>query len=257
MAVKRAQSVSRALAILDLIAARQPIGVSALARLLDEDRSAVQRAVATLADAGWIRMAPEPPTRWELSAHIFTIAHLPYSSASLRERARGILEDLRDKTGETVFLAIPDVARFIIIEAAESPHMLRAASRVGQVIMPGESATSRAVLPYFDARRQAAMLGRAPDVSDLAEFAATRARGYGLSAGDVAPGATNLAAAIFDTRGEPIAALTVSGPSDRLPPERHDEVGALVTRGAAALSGARPHPQAATPVEEPAADRVE
>lgn len=252
MAVKRAQSVARALVILDQIAARQPIGVSALARLLGEDRSAVQRVVATLADAGWIRMAPDKPTRWELSAHMFTIAHLPYSSATLRERARGILDELRDKTGETVFLAIPDVARFIVIEAAESPHMLRAASRVGQVIMPGESATSRAVLPYFDARRQVAMLGRTPDAADLAEFAATRTRGYGLSAGDVAPGATNLAAAIFDANGEPVAALTVSGPSDRLTPKRHGDVGALVARSAAALSAGKPKPQVARSEQAPA-----
>ena len=63
MAVKRSQSASRVLSVLELIASRQPIGVSALAKLLDEDKSAVQRAIMTLADAGWIRIAPEPPTR--------------------------------------------------------------------------------------------------------------------------------------------------------------------------------------------------
>lgn len=236
MAVKRSQSASRVLSVLELVASRQPIGVSAIAKALDEDKSAVQRALMTLADAGWIRVAPEPPTRWELSAHIFTIAHLPHSSANLRDRARRFLDELRDKTGETAFLAIPEVNRFVVIEVAESPHVLRMASRVGQIILPRESATGRALLPYFDARRQAAMLGHAPDEADLAEFAATRARGYGLSAGDVMPGATNLAAPIFDSQAEPVAALVVSGPSERITPERHDEIGALVAQYAAALS---------------------
>jgi IclR family acetate operon transcriptional repressor len=241
VAVKRAQSVTRALSILDAIAARQPIGVSALAKLLDEDRSAVQRAVMTLADAGWIRTAPEPPTRWELSAHIFTIAHLPHSSASLRGRARRVLDELCDKTGETIFLAVPDLTRFVVIEAAESPHALRMVSRVGQVIDSPLSSTHRALLPYFDARRQGAVLGHAPTESDLNEFAATRARGYGLSAGDVMPGVTNLAAPIFDAHAEPVAALVVSGPSERLTPERHAEIGALVATAAATLSrGAAP-----------------
>jgi len=241
VAVKRAQSVTRALSILDAIAARQPIGVSALAKLLGEDRSAVQRAVMTLADAGWIRTAPEPPTRWELSAHIFTIAHLPHSSANLRERARGVLDELRDKTGETIFLAVPDLMRFVVIETAESPHVLRMVSRVGQVIDSPESSTHRALLPYFDAGRQAAVLGHAPTEGDLREFAATRARGYGLSAGDVMPGVTNLAAPIFDAQAQPVAALVVSGPSERLTPERHAEVGALVAAAAATLSrGAAP-----------------
>jgi IclR family acetate operon transcriptional repressor len=240
LAVKRSQSASRVLSAFELVAAHQPIGVSALAKLLDDDRSAVQRAVMTLADAGWIRMAPEAPVRWELSAHIFTLAHLPDSTRDLRLRTRGALESLRDETGETTFLAVPDVNRFVVIEAAESTHTLRMTSRVGQVIAPRESATGRAFLPYVDAPRQAAMLGREPDARDLAEFAATRARGFGLSAGDVMPGATNLAAVIFDSHAEPVAALVVSGPSERLTPDRHAEVGALLARHAAALSRGRP-----------------
>jgi DNA-binding IclR family transcriptional regulator len=236
LAVKRSQSASRVLAIFELVAAHQPIGVSALAKLLDDDRSAVQRAVLTLADAGWIRLAPEPPVRWELSAHIFTIAHLPDSTNDLRQRTRVVLESLREQTGETAFLAIPDLNRFVVIELAESHHTLRMALKVGQVIGPRESATGRAFLPYLDADRQAAMLGHDPDDADLAEFAATRARGYGLSAGDVMPGATNLAAPLFGAKGEPVAALVVSGPSDRLTPERHADLGELVVRNATALS---------------------
>jgi IclR family acetate operon transcriptional repressor len=216
--------------------------VSALAKLLADDRSAVQRAVATLADAGWIRVAPEPPARWELTPHLFTLAHLPVSANDLRQRALSELQRLRDRTGETVFLAVPDASRFVVIESAESRYALRMTSRIGQVIQPRESATGRALLPYFDPGRQAAMLGHAPEPEELAEFAATRARGYGLSAGDVMPGATNLAAPIFDAAGAPVAALVVSGPSDRLTPERHAEIGALVARSAAKLSRGAPKP---------------
>lgn len=245
MAVKRSQSASRVLSIVELVAAHQPIGVSALAKLLDDDRSAVQRAVLTLADAGWIRPAPGPPARWELSAHIFTIAHLPDSMNDLRQRTRAALESLREQTGETAFLAIPDLNRFVVIELAESHHPLRMALRVGQVIGPRESATGRAFLPYLDADRQIAMLGHPPDEKDLAEFAATRVRGYGLSAGDVMPGATNLAAPLFGTRGEPVAALVVCGPSERLTPERHAEFGELVAQNAMTLSRGNSAPRAA------------
>jgi DNA-binding IclR family transcriptional regulator len=244
MAVKRSQSASRVLAIFELVAAHQPIGVSALAKLIDDDRSAVQRAVLTLADAGWIRLAPEAPVRWELSAHIFTIASLPDSISQLRQRARATLESLRQQTGETVYLAVPDATRFVVVEALESAHALRMSSRVGMVIEPHLSSTGRAVLPYLDDAAQALMLGHDPTVEDRAAFAATRARGYGLSAGEVLPGATNVAAPIFGTRGEPIAALVVSGPSDRLTPERHDDVGALVAHAAASLSRGRLAPAA-------------
>lgn len=242
MAVKRSSSAARVLRVFEHTAARQPIGVSALAKLLDEDKSAVQRAVMTLADAGWIRIAPEPPTRWELTAHIFTIAHLPDSANDLRERARRSLDALRDETDETVFLAIPDLRRFVVVGVAESEQMLRMALRVGQIIPVRESATGRAMLPHFSPEQQAAMLGAAPDAADLADFAATCRQGYGLSVGDVMPGSTNLAAPIFDGAGQPMAAIAISGPSERITAARHARIGALLVEAGRRLSRGAPHP---------------
>jgi IclR family acetate operon transcriptional repressor len=244
VAVKRSQSASRVLATLELVAAHQPIGVSALARLLEEDKSAVQRAVMTLADAGWIRTAPEPPTRWELTAHIFTIAHLPHSANDLRQRARRALEALRDEIGETVFLAMPDVGRFVVMEVAESAHTLRAALRVGEIIPLHGSATAQVMLAFMTPERLAAMLGETrPAPADLAEFAAARARGFGLSVGGVMAGSTIVAAPIFDSDGQPIASIGVSGPSERITPDRHARIGALAVELARSLSRGAPRAQ--------------
>ena len=240
MAVKRSQSVARALSVLEMVASRQPIGVSALAKLLEEDRSAVQRSVMTLADAGWIRVAPEPPVRWELSPHVFTIAHLPQSTSELRQRARRVLEELRSKTGETAFLAIPDINRFVVVDVVESEHMLRMSTRMGEIISPLKTATGRAVLPYLDRERQATMLGRAPNRAELGDFAATRARGFSISVNDVLQGASNLGAPVFDNHGRPMGAIVVSGPTDRLSIERHDGIGKLLARYAQGLSRSAP-----------------
>jgi IclR family acetate operon transcriptional repressor len=243
MAVKRSQSASRVLSIVELIAAHQPVGVSALARLLQDDKSAVQRAVMTLADAGWIRMAPEPPVRWELSAHIFTIAHLPHSANDLRQRARRTLEALRDEVGETVFLAIPDIGRFVVIDVAESPNTLRAPLRVSEVIPVRGSAPPRAFLAYRAPDRLRTILGpAAPDPAAAAVGAATRARGYGLSADEVLQGSTILAAPIFDGDGQPIASIGVSGLSERITPDRHARIGGLTVAGARGLSRGGPRP---------------
>jgi IclR family acetate operon transcriptional repressor len=248
MAVKRSQSASRVLGVVELIAARQPIGVSALARLLDEDKSAVQRAVMTLADAGWIRPSSGPPVRWELSAHLFTIAHLPHSAEDLRQRARRTLETLRDETGETVFLAMPDIGRFVVIEVAESPHTLRAALRVGEIISVRGTATARAVLPYLSPERLRTVLGgEAIDPADAAAFADARARGFGLSADGIMMGSTILAAPIFDSDGQPMASIGVSGPSERIVPDRHARIGALAVAGAQGLSRGVPRAAAAAP----------
>lgn len=236
MGVKRSQSASRVLSVLETIAAHQPIGSSALAKLMDEDRSAMQRALMTLADAGWIRTTYERPPRWELSAHLFTIARLPYSAGSLREDARRSLEELRNEIDETAFLAVPDVNQFVVVDVAESRQMLRMAPRIGELIAPRESATGRAVLPYLEAGRQAEMLGRPPNEAELAEFATTRKRGYGISVGDVLQWVTSLAAPVFDGHGEPLGAIVISGLTDRITAERQIGIGNLLAQTARRLS---------------------
>src|SRR5579862_3484936 len=112
MAVKRSQSAARVLAALECIARHPAIGVSELARLLPANKSAVQRAVMTLADAGWVRTAPGTAGKWQLTAHILSLAHVGHMSNDLRRRAREVLETLRDQSGETVLLVVPDIRRF-------------------------------------------------------------------------------------------------------------------------------------------------
>jgi DNA-binding IclR family transcriptional regulator len=233
--VKRSQSASRMLAVLEEIARHQPIGVSDLARLLEADKSAVQRDIMTLADAGWIGSAPATPSKWQLTAHILAVAHMGNMSSDLRQRARSALEALRDTSGETVLLTVPDIGRFVVIDALESRQMLRTVPHIGLSVPVRGSATSRAVVPYMTRERQIEFLGKAPDARLLADFAATLKSGYSVSVGDVVEGSTNIAAPILEM-GHPIGAVVVSGPSERLIATRHRRVGDMVLQTARGLS---------------------
>lgn len=235
MPVKRSQSASRMLAVLEGIARHQPIGVSDLARLLDEDKSAVQRDIMTLADAGWISAASSASAKWQLTAHILAVAHMGNANNDLRQRAHGALEVLRDESGETVLLTVPDIGRFVVIDSLESRHMLRTVPRVGLNVPARGSATSRALLPYMTRERQTELLGKAPDARLLADFAATLKNGYAISVGEVAEGSTNIAAAIFEM-GQPVGAVVVSGPSERLTAARYRKIGDRVLQTARGLS---------------------
>lgn len=240
MAVKRSQSASRVLAVLEKIARHQPVGVSELARRLGADKSAVQRAIMTLADNGWICPASGTPTRWQLTAHIFAIAHIGHESNDLRRRARSVLEALRDASQETVLLTVPDIRRFVVIDALESLQLLRTVPQIGLSVPVRGSATSRAVLSYMRPEAQIEMLGAAPDTDLRREFEATRRRGYAVSDGDVVAGSTTIAAPVFEADGQPIAAVVVSAPSERLTPKQHSRVGAMVVAAARNLSRSTP-----------------
>jgi IclR family acetate operon transcriptional repressor len=141
VAIKRSHSGSRVLAVLEAIASHQPIGVSALARLLDEDKSAMQRTLMTLADEGWIRAVRELPVRWEVTARILAVANAAQGNNDLRQRARPFLEKLRDDSGETVLLVLPDQQNFVIADVAESREILRLVPSIGDVVSARNTAT--------------------------------------------------------------------------------------------------------------------
>jgi DNA-binding IclR family transcriptional regulator len=241
MTVKRSRSGSRVLAVLETIARHQPVGVSTLARELATDKSAVQRAIMTLADSGWIHPAAGSPTRWQLTARILAVAHLGHSGNDLRQRARSTLESLRDECGETVLLTVQDMLGFVVIEAIESRHMLRTVPHIGMAVPTRGSATARAMMPYMTEERQIQLLGKPPDARLLEEFAITRKRGFSVSDGEVSTGATTIAAAILEVDGRPSAAVAVSAPSGRMPASTHVKIGAMVCKAARKLShGGRP-----------------
>ncbi|WP_299695779.1 IclR family transcriptional regulator [Hydrocarboniphaga sp.] len=240
MAVKRSHSGSRVLAVMEAIASHQPIGVRALARLLDQDKSAIQRAVMTLADGGWIRPTREPPVRWEVTARIVTVANAALGSSDLRRRARPLLEQVRDDTGETVLLVVPDLQNFVIADVVESRQVLRMVPQLGILVGTRNTATGRAVLPYMDTARQMALLGAEPDGPLLDSFEATRKHGYAVSDGEINPAATNIAAPIFELAGFPAGAIVVTAPRERLTPADHQAIGKMLIRVASELSRGTP-----------------
>jgi len=238
MAVKRSSSATRMLKVFECTAALQPIGVSALAREIGADKSAVQRDLMTLADAGWIRAAASGSGQWELTPHVLTLARPPHSTDTLRQRARPVLERLRTATGETAYLTVPDGDRFVVLDALESPRMLRMVPPVGMVVQVEGSATARAILPYLPENEQERLLGHPVSYALRGEFIATRQRGYAVNDGDIDPSAVALAAAVFERPQEPSGAIVLTGPSERLGPERRIELGEMLRTAAQELSSA-------------------
>ena len=244
MAVKRIRGASRALDVLEAIAGQQPVNVAVLARHLDENKSNLQRVLMTLADDGWIRTVAGNPTRWELTARIFGLVGKGQGHSELRHLARTTLDRLRNETGESVFLAVPDRERLVTIDVLESTQLVRTVPYVGMIIPPRDSAAGHAVLAHMTADRQVQLLGHVPDAALLDALSAVRKQGYSVSDGAVVLGSTNIGGAIRDAGGHPIAAIVVCALSERMPPEARSRTGKLVRDAVERLSevatGGRP-----------------
>jgi DNA-binding IclR family transcriptional regulator len=226
----------RVIAVLEAIAAHQPIGVSELARLLELDKNAVQRALVTLSQTGWIAPAMGREKGWELTAHIFAIAYLSHSKNDLRLRAKAVLDELRNATGETTLLTVPDLQHFIVADVFESRQVVRATPSIGRITPPRESASGLAVIPYLSKERQIEMLGEAPDEELLAQYRLTVQHGYSVSADKPIVGVTSIGAPVFEADGTPRAAVVVISPTDRMSAEREAVIGQSVRDAARKLS---------------------
>lgn len=205
--------------------------------MLTLDKNAVQRAIVTLFETGWIGPAGGAREKgWELTAHIFAVAYLSHSKNDLRLRAKAELDALRNETGETTLLTVPDLRHFIVADVFESRQIVRATPSIGTIAPPRESATGLAIIPYLNRERQIEILGGVPDEYLAAQYRLTLERGYSLSADTPIPGVTSIAAPVFEADGTPRAAVVVISPSERMSADRQALIGEKVRQAARNLS---------------------
>ncbi|MBW2426301.1 MAG: helix-turn-helix domain-containing protein [Deltaproteobacteria bacterium] len=234
MPVKPIRSAARTLEAVEVIARHQPIGVGELARQLGDDKSNVQRVLVTLASAGWIEALPEGPTRWALTTRVQAVASDAQARTGLGSLIRSLMVSLRDRTGETVISAVPDVDRVVITDVVESTQMVRSAPPVGFVVPTETSASGCALLAAMDRPDRERLVGHELADPIHKELDAVRRRGWSLSiADDVAQGSTNLGAAVLGESGAPIAAIAISAVSSRMPPREQQRVGEMLAEAVA------------------------
>lgn len=231
-------SVVSAFRVLEAVAKTQPIGLSELAREVGLPKSSVQRCLTTLHEIGWLRSSSSKPTRWSLTYRAFSVGSQARDQQSLRETALPLLNRLQLETTETIHLAALDGDSLVLIERLDTAHALRAFLPLGTRIPLNASATGLAFLAasndeFVDAYLAGELDAPTPrtvtDPGDLREILKqTRERGYSVNDQGLSTGITALGAAITDSNDEPIASLSVSGPSSRMTPDKFVDFGAAV-----------------------------
>jgi DNA-binding IclR family transcriptional regulator len=217
---KENQSVRNACALVEAIAAGQPIGVSDLARRTGVQKSAAQRIVVTLHRAGWLQQTDD--ARWRLAAAL-AVTLAAASSATLRDLARTTLHHLCDTTGETAMLVALERGRLRVLDVVDSAHALRMSAPVGADLPIPHSAALRAIAAH---------------ASDLDEdtLAETRHRGWSVNDRAVSPEARVVGAAVLGPDLRPLAALLVCAPASRVDLDAMHDIGRRVAHAATRLA---------------------
>ena len=233
------QSVARALTLLDALGnSRGEVGIAELSKQVVFHISTAHRLLATLIAHGYARQNPETG-RYGLGAKAFHLAEAYLGQMDLRRIVRPVLEQLSHETGETANLVILDGREAFYLDKVESPQSLRIFSRIGRRAPLHCTAAGKLLLAARSWPEVQRMLGRnslerftprtilSPEVLRR-ELEAVRTDGVALDREECEEGATCIAAPVRNARGETVAAMSISGPTLRMHPERIRELTPVV-----------------------------
>ena len=147
------------------------------------------------------------------------------------------LERLQRSTGETTNVAIPTPSGVARLAQVDSGHPLGAGNWEGRRIPPHASSLGKVFMAFGAAQPPTGRLARLgpnaiTSITDLmAELERVRRAGYATTRDELEEGLCSAAAPVRGSRGTVIAAISVSAPTVRTPPERlatlSDEVVAI------------------------------
>jgi DNA-binding IclR family transcriptional regulator len=161
---------------------------------------------------------------YRLGARLVRLASAAMRELPLRDLARPALERLARATGETAQLFVRSGDERLCIDVVESESELRTIVPVGASLPLTAGSAGKVIMSWApDRERLFGLLrpftDRTPGVDRLRrQLAATHRQGWAESSGEREPGVASVSAPIFDGTGTVLAAVSVSGPVQRLGP---------------------------------------
>jgi IclR family KDG regulon transcriptional repressor len=218
-------------ALSDEQAARNGLGVIALAELTGGEKSQLSRTLATLEEHGFVERDPGT-LAYRLGPQLFALA-ARVGEATLLAKAPPVLRDLVRELGESVHLSVRQGDQVLTLLSESPTAALHAPGRVGG-LTPLRTTSAGRVLAIDLTPPELKLLGLAGDRKAIDK---ARSLGYAIVREEFEPGLVAAAAPVRGVDGRVIAALNVSAPSFRFG-DRLDTAAPRVARAANALSAA-------------------
>lgn len=220
------ESVDSALKILRMLCDAKDLRISEVAGRLGVAQSTAHRLLSMLVHHGFA-IQDGRGREYRTGPMLLEMGFAAIRDMDVRQHARPILEEVRDKVNETVHLAVPYGQEVLYVEAVESRHQLRIASRVGAFLPAHSIGLGKALLatlsveelrrlyPHPELRVVTDKTLKTRAALEL-QLEIIRRTGYARSHGESTDGVGSLAVAVVDPRGVGRAAISISAPLTRI-----------------------------------------
>lgn len=246
--VAGAQVVDRIAAVLIIVSANMPygIGTSDVARSISIARPSTHRLLTALAAQGFVDR-DQQTGRWLLGPELFLMGSVAAERFDVTDIARPHIDRLSELTEESAYFSARrgwetvcllrsegsfPIRSFVLYEGKRFPLGVASAGLAILAFLP-----EPAIAEYLATASLEQEYGASHSPTELrARLDATRGTGYAVNPGLIVEGSWGMAAAVFDSNGQPMGALSLTGIESRFGEQRRSELGSLLLAEAHSLS---------------------
>jgi IclR family transcriptional regulator, KDG regulon repressor len=211
------RSLERGLQILNCFSENYlSLTLTEISEMTELSTSTVERLLKTLIEMNYLEKNYQK--KYTLGPKMYAFMKSFTTNSNLRDISTPILTNLRDIYDETASLYIVQNENRVCIASVESLQPLRRTVSIGEVLPLKRGAVGEVLLAWLPYNERRRIVGDDPYYTEEF-FSKIRLVGYSINNGIQEPGVFAVAAPIFDGDGSNIAAISISGPSDRLAPQ--------------------------------------
>lgn len=220
------ESVDRALSILEEVAKSEgEVGVTELGNRLDLHKSTVHRLLKTLCYRGYIEQNDQTDS-YQLGLKLLEFSNKILDGIEIRSLAKPHLQNLMEKTKETIHLVVRDGDQGVYIDKVESPQTIRMSSKIGSRVPLHCTSVGKVLLADLAPKQVKALLGAGKlksftentitEIDNfLDELKEVKQKGYAIDDSEHERDVRCVAAPVRNFTGGVIAAISVSTPAFR------------------------------------------
>ncbi|SEM73700.1 IclR family transcriptional regulator [Paenibacillus sp. OV219] len=241
--------IGKAIDILDALVPQgmeKELSVTEISKQLEMPVQSAHRILNTLTQYGFVTQNSRTK-KYKLGLSLMKYGFLMWDSLMFRSVARPYIEELSQKTRETVYLASRENNEGVYIDSIDSPQILKISEPIGLRLPLYIGASNRVILAYMPHKLQEQLLrgvdwAKVPSLKPLtleyvkADLQRIRAQGYSVTTGEATEGTTGIAAPIFSYERTVVGSINVAGPELRFQTDTIEKYSYYVKKYAGLIS---------------------
>lgn len=228
------QSVDKVFQIIEVMAdMRMPLKLQDISREVGFPASTTLRLLTSLAEMGYVYQDKET-SKYSLTMKFCKIGDSVKSSFNITEIVRPYLIDISNKSGETAYFAIEQDMMLVYLDVIGGAGMQsNNLKRIGKVAPLHSTGIGKLMLLNYDDTRLMKLVSEKglhkltentlTTIEDLKrELEIIRGQGYAVDEQECEAGVRCVSMPIHDYTGRVVGGVSISGPTNRILPEKYD-----------------------------------